>query len=82
MRFRIKKFQILSDVETNFSQHVRFQIKFFTTRQILKQNCQNVSGFKSKILQQVRFCLKILFLKSGFAQNVHSKNHVSIELIP
>ena len=41
-------------------------MKFFTTRQILKQIFHNVSDFKSKILQRVRFCFKIFFKKSDF----------------
>ena len=51
MRFRIKKFQDLSDFKTKFLR-VRVQIKFFTTRQILKQNFHNMSDFKSKILRR------------------------------
>ena len=63
-----KKYQILSDSETKFQQRVRFQIKFFTTRQILKHNFHNVSDFKSKISQCVRFCFGKTFQKSDFAQ--------------
>ena len=55
-----KKFQLLSDFKTKFLQRVRFQIMFFTTRQILKQNFHNVSDFASKILR-VRFCFKKTF---------------------
>ena len=47
MRFRIKKFQPLSDFNTKFLQRVTFQINFFTTRQILKQNFHNMSDFES-----------------------------------
>ena len=47
---------------------VRFQIIFFTTRQIVKQNFHNMSDFKSKFLQRVRFCSEIFFKKSDFAQ--------------
>ena len=61
MRFGIKKFQLLSDFKTKFLQRVRFQITFFATRQILKQNFHNVSDYKSKILQRVRFCFKKTF---------------------
>ena len=55
MRFRIKNFQALSDFKTKILQRVRFQIKFFTTRQILKPNFDSVSDFKSNFLQRVRF---------------------------
>ena len=48
---KIKKFQILSEFKTNFLQRVKFQIKFFTTRQVLKQNFHNASDFKSKNLK-------------------------------
>ena len=68
MRFRFKQFQAMSDFKTNCLQRVRFQIKFFTTRQILKQNFHNVSDFISNYLQRVRFCLKTLVLKSDFQQ--------------
>ena len=67
-RFRIRKSQLLSDFKTKFLQRIRFQIKFFTTRRILKQNFHNVSDFKSKILQRVRFCFEKLLKKSDFAQ--------------
>ena len=56
-----KKFQLLSDFKTKFLQRVRFQIKFFTMRQIFKKTFHNVSDFKSKILQQVRFCFEKTF---------------------
>ena len=68
MRFRIKKFQLLSDFQTKLLQRVRFQIKFFTTRQILKRNFHNVSDFESKILQCVRFCFEKICRKSDFEQ--------------
>ena len=68
MRIRIKKFQFLSDFKTKLLQRVRFQIKFFTTRQILKQNFYNMSDFNSKILQRVRFFLNKTFQKTDFAQ--------------
>ena len=73
----MKKLQLLSDL-----QRVRFQIKFFTTRQILKQSFHNVSDFKSKILQRVRFCFKKLFKNQILHKYAHSKNHVLTELIP
>ena len=56
MRFRIKKFPIFH-IKKTFLQRVRFQIKFLTTRQILKQKFHNVSDFLSKF-----------FFKSGFEQ--------------
>ena len=68
MRFRIKKFQLLSVFKTKFLQRVKFPMSFFTTRQILKQNFQNVSDFKSRILQRVRVCFKKTFKKADFAQ--------------
>ena len=55
MRSPIKKLQVLSGLKTNFLQFVRVQIKFFTTRQILKQKIFNVSDFELKILKRVRF---------------------------
>ena len=55
MRLRIKKFQLLSYIKTKFLQGVRFQINFFTARQILKQKYHNMSDFESRILQRVRF---------------------------
>ena len=64
----------MSDFKTKFLQRVRFQIKFFTTRQILKQNFHNVSDFESKILQRVRFCFKKLFKNQILRKNVHTKN--------
>ena len=82
MRFRIKKIQLLSDFKTKFLQRVRFQIKFFTTRQILKQDFHSVSDFKSKILQRVRFCFKKLFKNQILHKNVHSKSHVLTEFTP
>ena len=51
MLFRIKNFQVLPDFEKKISQKVRFQIKFFRMRQVLKQNFHNVSGFKSKMFR-------------------------------
>ena len=54
MRFRIKKFQALSDFETKLLRRVGLQIKFFTTRQLLKQNFHNVSDFKSKFPQRAQ----------------------------
>ena len=79
MRFRIKKFQLLSDFKTKLLQRVRFQIEFFTTRHILKQNFHNVSDFESKNLQRVRFCFKKFFKTQILHKNVHSKNHVLTE---
>ena len=58
MRYRIKKFRTLSDLKTKFLQSVRFQIKSFTTRQILKQNFHNMTDIEIKVLQRVRFCFK------------------------
>ena len=78
----MKKLQLLSDFETKFIQRVRFQIKFFTTRQILKQSFHNVSDFKSKILQRVRFCFEKLFKNQILHKYAHSKNHVLTEFIP
>ena len=63
-----QKIQALSDFQTKLLQRVRFQIKFFTTRQILKENFHNVSDFESKILQCVRFCFEKFCRKSDFAQ--------------
>ena len=57
-------------------------MKFFTTRQILKQNFHNVSDFQSKVLQRVRFCFEKLFKNQIFHKNVHSKNHVLTEFTP
>ena len=37
----MKKLQLLSDFKTKFLQYVRFQIKFFTKRQILKEKFHN-----------------------------------------
>ena len=74
MRFQIKNFQVLSGFKTKVLQRVRFQIKFFTTRQILKQNFQNISDFKSKKLKQVRFCFGIFLGKSDFEQKWAFKN--------
>ena len=82
MRFQIKNLQLLSDFKTKFLQHVRFQIKFFTTRQILKQNFHNVSDFKSENLQRVRFCFKKNFENQILNKNVHPKNHVFTEFTP
>ena len=61
MGFRIKKIQLLSDFKTKFLQRVRFQIKFFTTRRVLKENFHNISDCKSKFLQRVIFCFKKTF---------------------
>ena len=69
MRPRIKKFQALSDFETNFLQRVRLQIKVFTTRQILKQIFHNMSDF-------------VLNLKKIFEQKSALKNHVLVEFTP
>ena len=60
MRFRIKKFEALSDFETMFFQGVRFQNEIFTTCQILGQKVHNMSDFEMKILKRVRFCEKII----------------------
>ena len=68
MRLRIKKFKLLSDFKTKFLQRVRFQIRFFTTREILKQKFHNMSDFKSKILQRVRFFFETFCKKSDFAR--------------
>ena len=65
---RIEKFQVLSDFLAIVLQRVSFQIKYFTTRQILKQSFHNVSDFEPKILQQVRLCSKTFFKKLDFAQ--------------
>ena len=72
MRFRFRKFQALSDFKTKFLQRVRFQIKFFITRQILKQYFHNVSDFKSKFLQRVRFSFKTVFENQILSKTVHS----------
>ena len=66
MRLRNKKFQVLSDSKTKFVQRVRIQIKYFTTRQILKQKFHNLSDFRSKILQGIRFSFEKIFEKSDF----------------
>ena len=47
-RFRIKFLQVLSDFKTKNLQRVRYQMNFFTTRQISEQKLHNVSDFKSK----------------------------------
>ena len=62
---------------------VRFQNKIFTTcqisnqlftaRQNLKQKFHNMSDFKSKILQRVRFCFEKFCKKSDFARKCASK---------
>ena len=52
-----KEFKILMKNEIpnqKKSSLVRFQIKFFTTRQIVKQKIHNVSDFKSSFLKRVR----------------------------
>ena len=53
-----KKTSSFSDFKTKIIQCVRFQIKTFTTRQILKQSFHNVSEFKSETLRRVRFQIK------------------------
>ena len=73
MRLRIKKIQLFSDFKTKFLQRVRFEIRFFTTRQILKQKFHNKSDFKSKLLQGVRFCFEIICKKSDFARKCSFK---------
>ena len=66
MRIRIKKFQALSGFKIKILQLVRFQINFFTTRQILKQIFHNVSDFvlvffKKSDLEQKCACKKAQF---------------------
>ena len=69
-----QKFQILSDFKTKFSQGVRFQIKFFTTRQILKQNFYNMPDFVfKKDVSKIRFCTKMCFQKITFWLNLPRK---------
>ena len=68
MRFQIKKFLVLSDFKTKFLQCLMFQIKFFTSHQILKQKFHDVSDFISKVLQRVNVCFKTFLEKSGFEQ--------------
>ena len=83
VRFRIKKFQLLSDFKKKFLQRVSFQINFFTTRQILKPNFHNMSDFKSKISQRVRFCFKKKLFKNQILHKiVPSKNNVLTEFTP
>ena len=77
-----EKFQLLSDFKTNFLQRVRFQINFFTTRQILEQIFHNMSDLKSKNSQRVRFCLKKLFKNQFLHKKVLSKNLVLTEFTP
>ena len=69
MRFRIKIFQVLSDFETIILHRVRYQIKFFTTRQISKLKFHIMSDFVEE-----KF-----FLNQILNKNVLSKNHVLTE---
>ena len=82
MRFRFKKFQLLSDFETQFLQRVRFQINSFTTLQILKQNFHNMLDFKSKIFTTCQIFFKKKFKNQILHKNVHSEKHVLIEFTP
>ena len=77
-----QKIKFLSDFKTKFLQRFIFQIKFFTTRQIIKQNFHNVSDFKSKVLQRVRFVLNFFKKNQILNKNIHSKNHVVTEVTP
>ena len=63
-----QKFEGLSDFKTKYLQPVRFQINFFTTRQILKQIFHNVSFFKSEVLKRFRYRFKRIIQKSDFEQ--------------
>ena len=72
MRLRLKKFLLLSDFKTKFSQRVKFQINFFTTCQVLNQNFYNVSDF----------VLKHFFKNQVLQKNVQSKDHVFTEFTP
>ena len=55
MRFTVKKFQKLSDSNTKFLRGVGFQIKFFTTRHILKQNFTTCQILFQKMFFKIRF---------------------------
>ena len=66
MRFWIKKFQVLSGFETKCLQGIRFHFKFFTTRQILKQNFWNVPDFFQKFFSKTRFWTKFCIQKMMF----------------
>ena len=82
MRFQIKKFQLFSDFKTKFLQRVRFQIKFSTTRQILKQIFTTCLILNQKFYNVSDFVSKKLFKNQILHKNVHSKNHVSTEFTP
>ena len=82
MRFRIEKFQVLSDFKTKFLQLVRFQINFLTTRQILKQKFHNMSDFESKTYNVSDFVLQKFFWNQILNKNMQSKNHVLLKFTP
>ena len=78
MRFRSKKFQVLSDFELKTLRRVRFYMNFFTTRQILDWKKHNVLDFEFKILRRVRLWRKMFFFfkKHDFEEKIIFKKEI------
>ena len=57
-----KKLEWQTVFEHNFSLRVGLPTNIFTTRQFLNENFYNVSDVESKILQNIRFPSRIVFL--------------------
>ena len=64
-----------SDFELKFLRRVRFWIKIFTTRQIVKYNFYDASDFELKFLRRVRLWI-IIFTTLQILKNKFSKSMI------